>query len=339
MDTSLRWHDETERLGELDLAIPTLTAYIEPMTLFRRALAPLLALCLAAPATAAPALWKFGDADTTIYLFGTIHALPPGYKWQDARISKAMAAADTLVIETLIDKDPQAIARLFPPPDASLPPIIERVPPKLRPRFLEQIGKAGISQTNLDRMPTWQAAFLMMGAMIRQLGIQRDAGVEAGIVPAFQPEAVAAAAPGGRIRKVEALETASAQLELFTTLSEADQRELLASMVDTQSAARTDYANLLRYWASGDQPAIARAFENDEDMTPHLREILLRRRNASWTLWLKKRLDVPGTVFVAVGAGHLAGPISVQTMLAAEGIKVERIYNTAPRGKATRRRS
>lgn len=307
------------------------------MTLFRRALAPLLALCLAAPASAAPALWKFGDADTTIYLFGTIHALPPGYKWQDARIRKAMAAADTLVIETLLDKDPQAIARMFPPPDATLPPIIERVPPGLRPRFLEQIGKAGISQASLDRMPTWQAAFIMMGAMIKELGIQREAGVEAGIVPAFQPDTVTAGVAGGRIRKVEALETASAQLELFTTLSEADQRELLASMVDTQSAARTDYANLLRYWATGDQPAIARAFENDEDMTPHLREILLRRRNASWTLWLKKRLDMPGTIFVAVGAGHLAGPLSVQTMLAAEGIQVQRIYNSPPRARSPRR--
>lgn len=310
------------------------------MTLFRRMLAPLLLLLLAAPVTAAPALWKFGDADTTIYLFGTIHALPPGYKWQDARISKAMAAADTLVIETLIDKDPQAITRLFPPPDPTLPPIVERLPAKLRPRFLEQINKAGIKQANLDRMPTWQAAFIMMGTVLRQLGIQREAGVEAGIVPAFQPEATttATATPSAKVRKIEALETTAAQLELFTTLSEADQRELLASMVDSQSAARTDYANLLRYWATGDQPALARIFENDEDMTPHLREVLLRRRNANWAAWLKKRLDVPGTVFVAVGAGHLAGPLSVQTMLAAEGIRVQRIYNNPPRARATRRR-
>ena len=92
------------------------------MRLLRRALAALLALLIATPAAAAPALWKFGDADTTIYLFGTIHALPPGYQWQDARISQAMAAADTLVIETMIDKDPQAVARLFPPPAPTQPP-------------------------------------------------------------------------------------------------------------------------------------------------------------------------------------------------------------------------
>ena len=30
----------------------------------------------------------------------------------------------------------------------------------------------------------------------------------------------------------------------------------------------------------------------------------------------------PGTVFVAVGAGHLAGPVSVQQMLTAYGLKL-----------------
>ena len=82
---------------------------------------------------------------------------------------------------------------------------------------------------------------------------------------------------------------------------------------------------------------LARAFAEDEDLTPHLREVLLRQRNANWTRWLKARLDKPGTVFVAVGAGHLAGPSSVRTMLIAEGIAVERIYaNPARRRPAAR---
>ena len=84
---------------------------------------------------------------------------------------------------------------------------------------------------------------------------------------------------------------------------------------------------MLRAWTNGDEPAIAKAFADDKDLTPHLREVLLRRRNASWAQWLKTRLETPGVVFVAVGAGHLAGPLSVQNMLAAEGVAVERIWN------------
>lgn len=294
------------------------------MRFLRRAITALLALILAAPATAAPALWKFGDADTTIYLFGTIHALPPGYQWQDARIEKAMAASDTLVIETLLDKDPQAIARLFPPPDPSLPPIAERVPEKSRPAFEAVLKKSGLDPAMLSRMPTWQASFMLMGAMMKDLGIQREAGVEGSLMPAFTP---APDATDAKPRKVEALETASEQLALFANLSEADQREMLASFADGKGDAKSDFAKLLTAWSSGNEAAIAQAFADDKDLTPHLREILLRKRNANWAEWLKTRLDTPGTVFVAVGAGHLAGPLSVQAMLAADGIKVERVEN------------
>lgn len=319
--------------------------YISPMRFFRRLLAAALALILAAPVTAAPALWRFGDKDTTIYLFGTIHALPPGYRWQDARIRRAMASADTLVIETIIDKDPQAIARLFPPPDPSLPPIIERVPEKSRKAFAAILERAKLDPAMLSRMPTWQASFMLMGAMMKDLGVARDSGVEGSILPAFAPSATPApgpAAPGPAAavpKKVEALETASEQLGLFASLPEADQREMLASFADGSGEARKDYARLLRAWTTGDQASIARAFNEDEDLTPHLRDVLLKKRNENWARWLKTRLDVPGTVFVAVGAGHLAGPLSVQTMLKADGITVSRVWPPRKRraGGAVRR--
>lgn len=302
------------------------------MLRFRRALAPLLVLLLATPLSAAPALWRFGDHDTTIYLFGTIHALPPGTKWRDARIDRAMARSDTLVVETVIEKDPMAIARLFPPPDSTLPPIIERVPPQHRTAFVALLDKSGIRQAALDRMPTWQAAFMLMGAMMKDLGIARDAGVENSISGRFELPG-----QGDAPRRIEGLETPASQLALFANLDEADQRELLTSMVAGQGNARRDYARMLRAWIRGDQAAIARAFARDEDLTPHLREVLLRQRNANWAKWLKARLDSPGTVFVAVGAGHLAGPLSVQRMLGAEGIRVSRIWPAAARPTARAR--
>ncbi|WP_264319428.1 TraB/GumN family protein [Rhizorhabdus wittichii] len=156
----------------------------------------------------------------------------------------------------------------------------------------------------------------------RRRGGQPDARLRPAALPRRQ---------GRQPRKVEALETASEQLALFANLSETDQREMLASFADGQGDAKEDYARLLAAWASGNEAAIAKAFADDKDLTPHLREILLRRRNANWAEWLKKRLATPGTVFVAVGAGHLAGPLSVQSMLAAEGITVERIWNQRDR--------
>jgi uncharacterized protein YbaP (TraB family) len=38
-------------------------------------------------------------ADTTIYLFGTVHALPEGKTWFDTRIARAFDASDEMVTE------------------------------------------------------------------------------------------------------------------------------------------------------------------------------------------------------------------------------------------------
>lgn len=61
------------------------------------------------------------------------------------------------------------------------------------------------------------------------------------------------------------------------------------------------------------------------EATPELAKVLLIQRNANWAKWIKQRLDQPGTVFIAVGAGHLAGKGSVQDQLKALGVLSERV--------------
>jgi uncharacterized protein YbaP (TraB family) len=76
---------------------------------------------------------------------------------------------------------------------------------------------------------------------------------------------------------------------------------------------------------SGDVNAIGRTFNAEFQNSPDLKEVLLRRRNANWAWWLHSRLGQPGTVFVAVGAGHLAGEDSVVEMLKKRGLRVKRV--------------
>ena len=54
-------------------------------------------------------------------------------------------------------------------------------------------------------------------------------------------------------------------------------------------------------------------------------EALLYNRNANWADWIENRLQEPGSVFIAVGAGHLAGEKSVQDMLAKRAYYVQRL--------------
>src|SRR3954453_16659387 len=135
-------------------------------TLLRRACAA-LGLSLALVATpgptktvqaARPALWAVSDADTTIYLFGTIHLLPDKYQWRAAKFDQAIQGSQQLVVETIVDnKNPQklvaALASLaFNTPN--LPPLAQRVPPAKRAALAAAVKKSGFPPQALDKMET-----------------------------------------------------------------------------------------------------------------------------------------------------------------------------------------
>jgi uncharacterized protein len=66
-------------------------------------------------------------------------------------------------------------------------------------------------------------------------------------------------------------------------------------------------------------------FDDEMKLSPELAEVLLHRRNNTWAGWVSERMKKPGTVFVAVGAGHLAGNRSVDRLVALRGFKVVRV--------------
>lgn len=295
-------------------------------TILRRGLALLglatLAGCATVPEAAVaggrPALWQVADRDTTVYLFGTIHLLPANYSWRTAAFDKAVAGSQGLIVETIVDnKNPQALALELARLGFrdGLPPIVTRVPPEKRALLEAAIAKTGIPRPAYDRMETWAAAFMLLGTQFKDLGLTGDAGVEAVLRGAFTQ----AGKPVGQ------LETNSEQLSMFDTLPESAQRSLLEGAIDSPAEMNTQFREMLNAWARGDVAGIAASFNEDLSGSPELREALLRRRNASWTHWIERRLAAPGSVFIAVGAGHLAGTDSVVDMLKRDGYRVRRV--------------
>jgi len=264
-----------------------------------------------------PALWKLADQDTTIWLFGTIHVLPTTVKWETPAIKAAVQASDALVIETVIGPDPQAASQLLLRMGISpdLPPLMDRIKPDRRDALADMIRRSKLQPEMLDRLETWAAAMLLVGATVTDLGLDGASGVEAVLQRVFTTAG----------KPVEGLETPMQQLGYLDTLPEEAQRDFLMSVVDEPATVRAEFDRMLLAWRQGDEKGIARSFDDEVALSPELRDALLRRRNLAWTDWLIDRLDKPGTYFVAVGAGHLAGPDSVQRMLRKRGFKAERV--------------
>jgi uncharacterized protein YbaP (TraB family) len=84
----------------------------------RRALGGVLGLGLAwsvlapAPVQAEPAMWVVKDADSTIYLFGTVHLLKKNVVWNTPKVQAAMADASELWLEALDTDDAAKVGPL-----------------------------------------------------------------------------------------------------------------------------------------------------------------------------------------------------------------------------------
>ena len=296
------------------------------MKLIKRGLAALgLASLAIAPTTAAeartsrgPALWQVSDKDTTVYLFGTIHLLPRESRWRTPKLDQAMARSQSLVLETLIDTaNPQQFAGTIGALGFSsgLPPLASRVEASKRPQLEAAIAKTKISRETFDRMETWFAAFTLLSVQFQSFGVEGEQGAEAVLRKAFTESR----------KPVAQLETNLEQLSFFDRLPEADQRQLLAGAIEDPASSRAQFQGMLNAWLSGDVDTIGETFNRDLQSSPELKAALLTRRNWNWSQWIERRMAQPGTVMVAVGAGHLAGDESVQRYLQSRGYKVKRL--------------
>ncbi len=268
------------------------------------------------PAGAAPgpALWRVGDEDTTIYLFGTVHALPQGKPWFDGRIERAFTEASELVTEVDVSdqtasSEAMQRAGLLGPGESLRAMMAEDD----RRQFEAALVSLGLPVAALDPMEPWLAALTLSLLPLLRQGYQAESGVEM---------ALTARAAG---KQRGALETVGQQIELFDGMPIEAQLTFLDRTVEAMPEAKTSLDAMVAEWIEGDADALAELLNAELD-DPVLYERLLTQRNAQWAGWIEQRLQQPGTVFVAVGAGHLAGADSVQAQLAARGLEVERIW-------------
>ncbi len=274
-----------------------------------------------APARAAndadPALWVVKDKDTTVYLFGTIHVLKPGLTWFDEAVKTAFDRSNEIKLE-LVMPDQAAMTKLVMATGvapAGAPPLTEQLPADKRPAFTKAVVDMGLPANALDRFRPWLAATQLSIAPLSKMGYDSANG----------PEAVITAAAKQAGKPLTGLETAEQQLGFFGSLSQPAQLQFLESTVDELPKLDETMATMVKEWADGDPDALAREMNDNLKDSPEVAKVLLTDRNARWAQWIKGRMAQPGTVFIAVGAGHLAGPDSVQAQLAKLGLKAERI--------------
>lgn len=270
-----------------------------------------------APAPTGPALWKVSDADTTIYLFGTVHVLPETTQWYEGRVAEALAASGSIVTElppsALTDPAAQQtiMSMAMLPPEKTLRAMLT---PEQRATYEAALTKLKMPAEALDRFEPWFAAMTMSVLPLMQNGYKLDRGVE----KVLETKAAASVERG-------AVETLDSQMRLFDELPADAQVAYLTSTAENIDKVVPTLNQMVAAWSAGDAAKLAELMNESLKDDPALAERLLYARNRNWAVWIDDRLDQPGTVFMAVGAGHLAGNQSVQDALSQRGIKSVRV--------------
>ena len=248
----------------------------------------------AAASLRGPALWVVQDADTTIYLFGTFHALDARTSWFTRSVRAAFDASEELMLETLVPEDP---AELFD--------ILAR----------QSIAGAPMVGQPVVAAPAAPSSFVASAGQAMSTGRSMGMSVDHGADFVLRRAAQASRKPVG------GLESFEYQLSMFGSLPAPAKARGNGGPADATHMLN----NLQTAWRTGDNSSLASVLGTMRVQSPQTYKIMFVDRNVNWAGWIAGRMQRPGTVFVAVGSGHLIGPDSVQHQLAARGIASARI--------------
>jgi len=278
----------------------------------------LLAACAPKGPSGGPAMWRLADADSEIWILGTVHVLPPDLKWRTARIDTAFREADAIWFEAAtkghdVAREMSALVQQVGvnPPGVTLSSLLA---PTERARLANVARSVGLESSGLESARPWLAALQLSVAMLVKQGADPDSGVESVL------EAEAARLG----KKVSYLETATQQMHFLADLSpEAETRFLTTTLRQIEEDAKqADFMDEL--WANGRVEELGLLLEGMiEEAGPEVADAIIHRRNAAWAERIDVMMQGNGRVFVAVGAAHLTGPRGVPALLRAKGHQVE----------------
>jgi len=269
------------------------------------------------PVPVKPALWVIRDADSTIYLLGSIHVMKPDAPWLTPDIQSRFDSAEDVWFE-IPDLDNKAAAvpvaqkYMFDPQGD----MTSGLTPEELARVDELLKPLGLNAAALKAMRKWAVGLIITMQQVNQLGYTTETGVDVTLMKQARDSGKA----------VHGFETMEAQMQALVPETEAEELTALRTMLKDIDTLPRDLADLFNAWKAGDAEGLARLMIDKmqaEDAEGYQR--LIVRRNAAWEPQIEQMLAGRGTVFITVGAGHLIGPDSVIAMLKTHGIMAERV--------------
>ena len=259
-------------------------------------------------------LWRIErEGIAPSYLFGTLHSDDPRVLNLAPPVRQAFDRAKSFTMEVVPDANALVLMaqRMFYQDGRTLPGVAGE---ELYRRARTALTDEGLPDIGLERQKPWVVVMLLSMPRPRG-GVFLDMALQAQATEQKKP--------------VHGLETMEEQLAVFDELAVADQVALLKDTLDNHKAIRGQIEALTERYLARDLAGISKLADTFRPADSRVYDTVMRRllsdRNVKMADRMRTRL-AEGNAFIAVGAGHLAGPQGLLPLLERAGYRVHAVY-------------
>ena len=275
----------------------------------------LLASCgVLARADGGAAVWSIQGERNTVYLAGSVHALPKDHSQLSPQLELAYDASDAIVMEVdLDDLDPLAAVQFLAtrgtlPEDETLEDVIGAA---RYAKVAELAASVGLPEMAIARLEPWAAAMVLTQFALLKTGFDPQLGIDMQLVERARSDG----------KPVDGLETIGDQLGIFDSRSLPEQTKFLVDAADDVPKMQEDLERLVDAWRNGDLQGMEDEFRKERARSPALYDELLGARNRRWLPQIEALLDDDQNYLVVVGTLHFVGRDGLLELLKRAGHK------------------
>jgi uncharacterized protein YbaP (TraB family) len=259
-------------------------------------------------------VWSVTGARNTVYLAGSVHALPTNDAAFPEQLERAYQAADVIVLEVdLDDMNPFDAVEFITsngtlPADQSLEDVVGSGP---YARISKLAASLEVPEIVISKLEPWAAALVLTQIALTRTGFEANLGIDMQITERARADG----------KPIEGLETVIDQLSVFDARSFDEQTRFLLDSAEDMPTLNEDLQELIAAWRTGDLRALEKAFVEEHAKSPELYDALLGVRNRKWLPKIEALLEEDRDYLVVVGALHFVGRDGLLALLKNNGHK------------------
>jgi uncharacterized protein YbaP (TraB family) len=268
-----------------------------------------------------PLLWSVSDADNTVYLLGSFHALRPSDYPLAPAVDAAFADAERVAFELSPGEmeSPEVAPMMMAA--AALPAgkdLRSSLAPATWTRLEAYAAKRGLPLASFAGTEPWFVALVVSLTEMERMGLDPAQGLDRHLL--------ARATQAGK--PTSGLETAAEQIAALDSMSPTEQQQALDEALGDAEDFRAEMDALHAKWRRGDEAGLEALM--GKDMRAHYPQLYQRinvDRNNAWLPKVRAMLDAETSddALVVVGSLHLLGDDGLVALLRKQGYSVERV--------------